>query len=111
MSYPLFILMVVIETWTVIGILGGALTVLLALLAAQHGKLDTKIDGLGARLDGIHTRIDGVARDLGGEVKDLRTEVGGLRTEVGGIRTDVRALGQRMDQRFSEHEAAHPPGR
>jgi outer membrane protein TolC len=75
-------------TWTLVGILAAFSLGVLALLTAQHGRLDGRLDAMNARIDGLSARMDDLARDLRQE-----------------IRREVRSVVAAIEGRIDRHEA------
>src|SRR2546429_211050 len=76
------------ELWSLIGILGGVLAVLLAFLFTAVRGLDGRIDTLGGRFE---TRVDA----LGDRFERLAVE----------LRAEIRSLAARMDAHVREHRS------
>jgi hypothetical protein len=72
-SEGLPILRVVAAIWALVGILGAFSLGVLALLTAQHGRLDA----MNARIDGLSDRMDQLSRELREEIRTVVAAIEG----------------------------------
>jgi type VI protein secretion system component VasK len=89
-------------TWTVIAILGAFSLGVLAFLAAQHGRLDARLDVTNGRIDELRRELRGEMRELRGEMGELREEMRAFRQEMG---DEIRRVIGTIEGRVARHEA------